>query len=514
MKKKILLITIPIIALLLVAIGVLTYILLATPQTKGMYLEHVRTAERMLQNGDADQAILYYKSAITEDDSHEEPYLALATIYYEQKNDIKMALDILFEGYGKVGSVELYNAIQKYLALSDAAGKPQETGPADTDLKKGVITSSYINTFSSYTYQSYKDHYTVVSEHNYSDSYTVSYTQFKAEFEYRNSDEHPHIVDPQTGKPYPNSRPTAIRVNGVDTLISGVSEGVTVDDLRAAGAHDLYVNNPGNGFSTKYISFVYGNCKCYVECDDNGVIKNVQAMNYIVPPMSLDVTKATLAGTVVNADNNKLIKDVTLNIRKGKGKKTGFAEKTVEAADGEFSIELDPGDYTVEAIANGFITDYYDCSLPEAGDTVNQQFVMSPKLQENQMRFVVEWTNTQYDLYIHIKGRSSTDENIQYWEYGSSSGNVSQNIGGFETGSKSGYRYTSATITDSLGNYEFHVHGGKDQYSKDVLYKANVVVKIYKDNDSSPTVVDLPANIPLKYWQVCRVHDGEITMID
>lgn len=513
MTKKILLITIPIVAVLLAAIGVLTYILLATPSTNGMYLEHIQTAERMLQNGDTENAILYYKTAISEDDSHEEPYLALADIYYKQNNDVKMALDILFEGYGKVGSVNLYNAIQQYLAISDA-GEVEDKESATVTMEKGVLTSSYFDTFSSYTYQSYSDHYTVVSEHNYNEAYTVSYSRFKAEFEYRNSNEHPNIVDPQTGKPYPNSRPTAIRINGVDALISGVAAGVTADDLRASGAHDIMVNNPGNGFSTKYISFVYGNCKCYIECDDNGVIKNVQAANYIVPPISLDVSKATLAGRVVNADTNKLIKDVTVNIRSGKGKKDGSVVSTLEAPDGEFSIELDPGDYTVEAIADGYITDFYDCSLPEAGDTVSRQFVMSPKLEGNQMRFVVEWTNTQCDLYIHIHGKSSDNDNIQYWEYGRSSGDVDKNIGGFETGSQNGCRYTSATITDSQGYYEFHVHGGKDQYSKDELYKANVVVKIYKDNDSSPIVCDLPSSIPLKYWQVCSVHDGEISMID
>lgn len=513
MQKKLLMILIPIVAVLLAAIGVLTYILVAAPSSNGIYLEHVQMAKKMLQSGDADQAILYYKSAIEADDTQEEPYLELATIYADRKGDIKKALDILFEGYGKTGSVSLYNAIQKYIALSDE-GEAVEAEQPDTDLKKGVITSSLMNTFSSYTYQAYSEHYTISSEHNYTDAYTVAYSQLKAEFEYKNTPEHPNIVDPNTGKPYPESRPTTIRVNAVEDLISGVAQGVTVDDLRAAGAHDLRVNNAGGGFTTKYLTFVYANCKCSVECDDNGVINNTQGMNAIVPPMSQTATKATLAARVVNADNNELIKDVTINIRKGKGAKTGAADTTLKADSGEFSVELDPGDYTVEATASGFIKDYYDVSLPKAGDMVNQQFVMSPELKENQMRFVVEWTNTQYDLYIHIKGRSSDNESIQYWEYGSSSGNVSQNIGGFETGSRGGCRYTSATITDSRGNYEFHVHGGKDQYSKEYLYKANVVVKIYKDNSSSPTVANLPASIPLDYWQVCKVHDGEITMID
>lgn len=512
MKKKLLMILIPVAAVLLAAIGVLTYILAVTPSVENLYLEQIRYAERMLESGDTDSAILYYKNAIAQDETREEAYLALADIYYTEKNDLKMALDILFEGYGKTGSVNLQNAINRYVQLSEDGGLSD--AEIDTDRRNGIISESALSIFSSYTYQSYSSKYTMTSEHNYTDTYTVEYSQFDAEFEYKNSSEHPHIVDPQSGKPYPNSRPTAIRVKHLTALINGVEKGITTDDLRASGAHDILVNAPGNSFKTYYVSFVYANCKCYIECDENGVISNADGSNSIVPPAAADVSKATLAGRVLNADNNRPIENVTVNIRSGKGIKSGSPVTTIEAQSGEFSVELDPGDYTVETIAKGFITDYYDCSLGEAGETVSQQFVMSPELADNQIRFVVEWTNTQYDLYIHIKGNSSSNEYIQYWEYGSSSGNVSQNIGGFETGNRAGQRYTSATITDSRGDYEFHVHGGKNQYNKSDLYQANVVVKIYKDNDSSPTVVSLPASIPLEYWQVCRVHDGEITMID
>ena len=512
MNKKLLMILIPVAAVLIAAIGILTYMLAVSPSADDLYLEQIQTAKRLMETGDADQAILYYKNAIAQDDTREEAYLALADIYYNEKNDLKMALDILFEGYGKIGSVNLQNAINRYVELSEN-GELTEA-EIDTDLKRGIIADSMLSTFASFTYRSYSEKYTMVSEHNYTDAYTAEYSQLDAEFEYRNSSEHPHVVDPQSGKPYPNSRPTAIRMKSLTSLISGVENSINIDDLRAGGAHDILVNAPSNDFTTYYVSFVYANCKCYVECDENGVISNANGKNYIVPPTSADETKATLAGRVLNADNNQLIKNVTVSIRQGRGTKSGSVLLSLDASEGEFSTELDPGDYTIEMDADGFITDYFDCTLSEAGETVSKQFVMSPMLTGNQMRFVVEWTNTQYDLYIHIKGTSSENEFIQYWEYGSSSGNVSQNIGGFETGSINGQRYTSATITDSHGDYEFHVHGGKNQYNKDDLYKANVVVKIYKDNDSSPMVVDLPSSIPLEYWQVCNVHDGEITMID
>ena len=515
MTKKLLWIAIPIITVLVAAICILTYILLAAPSSNDIYLEHIKTAQHFMESGDADQAIFYYREALKSDDKQEEPYLKIAQIYYEQKNDMKSALDTLYEGYEKTGSEIIRETIERYLALSDGSHQLDTNDVYDPVLKKGVSSQALLGNFSSYTYKDYTELYTVVSEHFNTDSYVVEYSQVSAEFEYKNTSENQHILDSRTGKPVDEACPSEIRAKSLSAFISGAEQGVSVDDLKASGAYDVHVNNPGNGFATKYISFVCSGTVCYVECDDNGVISNPNGKFLVIPPKtSVEERKVMLYGSIVDADTNKLIKDAKVTIRRGKGAKSGAYVTEITASSGEFNVELDPGDYTVESVAEKYITDYYDVSLSENDDSVCKTFVMSPVLTGNQMRFVVEWTNTQYDLYIHINGRSSTNESIDYWEHGRSYGDVNGNIGGFETGNQNGQRYTSATITDSNGYYEFHVHGGEDQYNKDYLYKSNVVVKVYKDNDSSPTIFDLPPSIPLRYWRVCQVHDGVITAVD
>ena len=96
MKKKLLMILIPVAAVLLAAIGVLTYILAVTPSVDNLYLEQIRYAERMLESGDTDSAILYYKNAIAQDETREEAYLALADISKTQSivmfNYLKMVV--------------------------------------------------------------------------------------------------------------------------------------------------------------------------------------------------------------------------------------------------------------------------------------------------------------------------------------------------------------------------------------------------------------------------------------
>ena len=60
MNKKLLMILIPVAAILVAAIGVLTYMLVAVPSTDNLYLEQIQYAERLMKSCDVYSAILYY----------------------------------------------------------------------------------------------------------------------------------------------------------------------------------------------------------------------------------------------------------------------------------------------------------------------------------------------------------------------------------------------------------------------------------------------------------------------
>ena len=513
MNKKLMLITIPIITVILAAIGILSFMLLSSPSSDKLYLEQIQSAKRYLAEGDIDSAIMYYRSAILQDDTKEEAYMDLARLYYTGKSDLNTALAVLQEGYSKTGSVELMNAIQFYTNLLPEG----ETLPAggDVSLEKGVIQSSYLDVFASYTYKDYSSNCTMTSEHNYNNAYTVTYSQFDAEFEYRNTGADTKTLDPSSGKPLPGARPTVIRINAIGKLISGTEGGVTADDLRAGGAHDVLLNKPKGDFSTPYISFRYAGCVVSVACDDNGVIRSDSAKITVQPPAAAQTPeKSVVSGSVMNAVSNETVENAEINIRSGSNTRSGSTVASITAANGKYSIELSPGSYTAEVSADGYITEYFDLEIPDDGSEVSRTFVLSPKLEKNQMRFVVEWSNTQNDLYIHIKGRNSKNEYVEFWEYGSKSANSDQSVSGLENGTSNGRRFTAATIIDSKGTYEFHVHGGQDQYDKQQVLSADVVVKVYKDNDSSPTILNIPSSFPLEYWVVCSVYDGEIQVLD
>ena len=514
MNKKILMIFIPIIAVIVAAIGILSYIALSSPSAD-LYLEQVRDAQRFLQEGDVDMAIVYYRNAIEQDNTRTDAYLGLAELYYLSKNDLDAAIQVLRDGYNVNHSEELMDAIKYYTGLRDGGESFAESNTV-VPAEKGTVSAAYMDAFSTYTYMDYIRRCTMTSEHNYTSAYTIAYSQFDAEFEYKNTDATPDLREKSNGKPQSGARPTLIRVNHVGSLIAGVENGVTAEDLKAQGAKNIDLKKPKGEFETPYLTFTYADCTISVACDEDGVIHEDSAPVIVEPPVGTTKKsdKTVVSGQVLDAVSNGRINGAELMFRSGSDNKSGSAAAKATSKNGNYRVELAPGSYTVEVGAEGYITEFFDLDVPEDEEEMSRSFVLSPKLEENQMRFVVEWSNMQSDLYIHIKGTNSKNERVEFWEYGSKSANSGESIDGLENGTSGGKRFTAATITDSQGSYEFHVHGGKNQYDKDQLLSADVVVKVYKDNTSSPIVLNIPDSFPLKYWVVCSVHDGEIHPID
>ena len=520
MNKKVMLAIIPLLVLVVAGIGVLGFMLLSSPSSEDLYLERITSAQKFLESGDIDQAILYYKRAIEADDQKEEPYLALARIYYDRKGDLVNALNILYQGRSKINTqgiqqlIDYYEAIQAQNSTSSIGVIIKGTGDSTHD---GYINNSYAEMFSSYSYADYKSKYSVQDESRQYGVYSVVFTQIDGVFEYANTYGVESVLDPTTGEPYPEARPTSIRLNRLSDLIYGTETGVSHEKLADYGVQSLTLNEPGSEITTYYLSFVYKNCRYLIECTEAGVINNPNGYNRVIPTAADISREVTLSGSILNAADSSYVSSATLNIRKGKNVQTGSVYRTVHAVDGRYSVDLEPNQYTIEVIADGFITEFFDVTVSKDGGNAVQSFVISPELGKNQMRFVVEWTDPNYDLYIHIHGYSSDNQIVDYWEYSySSSEEIDKNLGGFDRGYNSGKKFTSATITDSEGSYEFHVHGGADQYQPQDILNAGAVVKIYKDNNAVPVTVDVPSSFRTAgyYWVVCSVQNGNITILD
>ena len=120
------------VAVLLIAVGVLIFVMSDSPAKK--YEEQLKLAQRYLDELDYDKAIAAYKEAIKIDPKAEDAYLGLAEAYVE-KGEVQEAIDILKEGLEKTESVameERLAELERQLAEQKAQEQAKLVTPTPT----------------------------------------------------------------------------------------------------------------------------------------------------------------------------------------------------------------------------------------------------------------------------------------------------------------------------------------------------------------------------------------------
>ncbi len=499
-SKKLILVLIPLLVLLLALGGVLVFL----PDSKSsdeIYVEQINAARKLVESGDYQGAISHYKTAIEKDNTKEDPYLELARIYFSL-NMTEEGLQTLRDGYTITRSLTILGELESHEAAQD------ETEPQQTAEWKG-INDSFTDMFSSYSFSQYTEAFTLKDEVTVSDKYTVTYSQFEAEFTYENSFENT-VLDPSTGKPYPFARPTSIHMQKLGQLIVGAENGVTAEDLHKGGAENVQIGGYDQALGCHIMTFTYHGLSFKVGCSEDGRINGDNAYNSVVPqPVKGEALTVKVFGKVTDRIGGKNISGATLKFRAGKSKRDGEVSVMETAYDGNYSTELEPGDYTVEISAEKYNTEFAELSIPAESKEEEKNFELSRKAGYGQVRMVVEWTDSKYDMGVHIKGIPSTGGWTEFWpEYGD---RETEFIGAHDKGVRDGVYYDSATLFDAYGTYEFHVHGKR---SKQDIIDAKAVVKLYVDDKAQPITIDVPSTISGSYWIVCRVEDGEIKQIN
>ena len=508
MNKKLLLIVIPLLAIIIAALGVLAFLLVDdTSGGNEVYLKQIKSARNCLNVGNTEQAIMYFKSAIQADSTQEDPYIELADVYYTRLGSIEQALDVLRQGYSATGSSRINALIVYYGNLGTETINVEKQIADGSEERKGVLNNTYMDAFATYTFKTYNSRCTVTSEKRNNDVYTVSFAQYSAVMEYRNSNDTPNIVNSSTGTPYDNVRPTLIRLTKLSDFITGIERGVSRDDLVANGAVNVRLNHADSKISSDYLSFEYKNCTILIGCDANGVINDLNAENMVIPPAVTDLgVKYTVSGNIVNSVNNTGVNGATMNFRVGQNKQSGSIEESVSTnVSGSYSVELVPSDYTVEVVLNGFTTEFFEFTLSDSD--INLNYSISPVLQAGQIRIVLEWGEVPSDLDSHVYGVTSSNTNFHvYWsdQKYSMDGNV---IAELDVDDTSSYGPETITINDTSVDFEYKVH----RYSSfGSLASSGAIVKVYTDASSQPVVFTVPNDLNSEWWDVFSYKNGQL----
>ena len=505
LTKKLMLVIIPALVLIIALLAVL---LILPENNNQVYVQQITQARKLVESGDYQKAIVCFQNAIKEDKTKEEPYIELAKVYFTL-NMRDEGLAILREGIQTTNSVKIIQLLNEH---ENAGDLQTNDGEKPATLAKVTINSTYTDAFATYDYEKYSKECTLKDEQILSDKYVVSYAQFDAVFEYENTDENP-VIDPSTKMPYPYARPTSIKVNNLGVLIAGVNEGISMDKLKECGVDEIKLHPFDDTIGSNYLTFNFKGVSFELGCDENGNVKGDNAFNKITPkPGQATVQKVTSKGKIIDATTGKKIGKAELIFHVGKNKPDGDQAEKASITDGTYSVELEPGEYTLEINAEGYNKEYYDLYVSDSGSNKEETISVSPVLVSNEIRFVLEWGDTPADLDSHLTGECKTSGshsvNVSWRNKKSMSGD--KKIAELDLDDRSGYGPETTTLYDTNGTYEFKVH----RYSSDGnLSISGATVKIYTSS-SSPVVVKVPNDVDDEWWTVCKVVNGEIKDIN
>lgn len=310
------------------------------------------------------------------------------------------------------------------------------------------------------------------------------------------------IRDAQTNEIIEDAKVTCKAEDGT-TYTSDVSTGI-YQAILPVGKYDLTFSCNG------YISeTVYD-----VEVTLNEITYNI-LLNMV--GSSEDDTTGVVEGYVVDAFDASTIPNADVKIYKGINCTTGNAVETFTAgSDGFYSITLEAGNYTAVSTAPGYEKGVSNIICIPGETLENQDCIMTPILNEGEIRVVLTWGAHPSDLDSHFVGPTPdggkfhtyySDKNYHY---------QSELFCMLDVDDTSSYGPETTSVYHGVdGTYTFLVHDYSNRGSNNSSQMATsgAQVKVYVAGASAPKVFNVP-NASGTVWKVCSIKGNKIRPIN
>jgi len=210
-----------------------------------------------------------------------------------------------------------------------------------------------------------------------------------------------------------------------------------------------------------------------------------------------------------SAASGNMLQTVTAYVREGEGNQTGEVVLETSTQNGELSMNLPSGIYTVQLHADGYMDIYVKIEVEE--ETAPRDVYVMPQLNEGQTGVVLTWDGEETDLDLTL----FTPYQAENGDMAHIGGNVKEDGHGNALVSDNKSRCEAMYVNSGEpGSYKLYVNNYTDSlagnYTSDALGRINVHIYIY---NSSGFVAEytVPLGQTGVVWEVLELNGDTLT---
>ncbi len=484
-----------------------------------IYQQKLDTGKKYIENGEYDQAIASYKAAIDADPTNDEAYYQLALLYRDM-NRMQDMKAILEEGINKTGSDRLKQLYDFYfkefpggnttvpgIDNTDKPGLDNADDNKITDDDKINISYSNSQIIANYTFRDYVVKYLNANLNKVSNEYRYTFSGFNGTLYFFNSAEGDSI-DFAGDIPFDTVRPNYVILNDLSIMFDGIKAGqrVKVSELMPLGA-SVTKSQAYDGTLGNYVQFTYNNCVFEISVDQNdsfGMDSAHRLYSKFGTGAGATEKKFTNTITIIDATTGSGVANADVAIREGTNTTSTPVFTGRTDSQGRIEFQLYAGVYNIQATGNDYIVETFEFEIYSTGVCSIESITISPELQDEAIRIVLEWGDYPRDLdsyYVDDTGRVRVSyEDRQYTDGG-------ELIAELDVDDTTGYGPETITVYDLSKDFTYYVH---DYTSTESMFsRSDVTVKVYTSSGVSTYTIPV-SDSTANGWCVFSYVNGNI----
>lgn len=315
------------------------------------------------------------------------------------------------------------------------------------------------------------------------------------------------VKDARTGEKIPGARVKLYNNSTNQLVMSGFTktEPVSSQDGNTVYAGEFLVQNlPVGTYRIEVAATGYAAATVNVDVVNNQCV--VGEATLMIKRNDMDGV-GTVTGTITDALTGSSVNDVTYNVRKGLNISEGDVIATGTAS-GSYSLDLEPGYYSLEFSKDGYIKEIKSVTITE-GDTVTKNIALAPSsdisIGDDSFRVVLTWGEYPRDLDSHMYLVNNDETIFHTWYVGKDYYRDSEMTANLDLDDTDSYGPETSTVynVDDDGTYSFYVHDYTNRYSSNskAMSNSGAQVKLFS-GDSLVATFNIPENREGTLWHV------------